>query len=241
MLLFGPPGVGKGTQAQRLSAALGVPAINAGEIFRDAMRSGTALGRHVARFMDSGEFVPDDVVLDVVERRLGHPDARHGYVLDGFPRTVPQAESFRVRLRRQRVDRVVVLEVPPGELVARIAGRRTCLSCQTSYHVVASRPQRDGRCDRCGDVLVRRPDDAEAPARRRLADYATTTAPVLDFLRARGWPICVLSGVGSADEVHRDIVAALGIRDHAWPVPTTCADAHPARGSTDRRTAELVP
>ena len=93
----------------------------------------------------------------------------------------------------------------------------------------------------CVNPILGARTDAEAPARRRLADYATTTAPVLDFLRARGWPICVLSGVGSADEVHRDIVAALGIRDHAWPVPTTCADAHPARGSTDRRTAELVP
>jgi len=229
LLLFGPPGVGKGTQAQRLANVLGVPHLATGDMVREAIaaseRAGTAgqnggagagagaigLARRLAQHVNSGELVPDTIVVEMLAERMGCPDAARGFLLDGFPRTVPQAEALERMLAAtgRSVDGVVALDAPPEELVSRIAGRRTCTTCQTSFHVASRPPAREGVCDRCGGKLVQRPDDAEAAVTRRLSEYALKTAPVLDLFRARGWPVRHVSAVGSVDAIHRNIMAAV--------------------------------
>jgi len=211
LLLFGPPGVGKGTQAERLSAALGIPHIATGDIFREALKSGTPLGQRAAVYMNRGELVPDGLAVEVIEERIDRADAAGGFLLDGFPRTVPQAEALGAMLaaKSRPVDRVVALEAPEEELVARIAGRRTCGSCQASYHVVSRPPRVAGVCDRCGGALAQRADDAEAAVRKRLSEYAAKTAPVMDYFRARGWPLRRIGATGAVDEIYSAILRAL--------------------------------
>jgi adenylate kinase len=221
LLLFGPPGVGKGTQAHRLASAFRIPHIATGDILRAAIQSHAPLGRRVAAFIDRGQLVPDDIMVEVVRDRLGRPDTASGFLLDGFPRTIPQAEQLPGLLPRpgaehepargpgQDIDGVVVLEAPTEALVARIAGRRTCESCQASYHVTSRPPRVDGVCDRCGGVLIQRNDDAEATVRYRLGEYAAKTEPVLDHFRARGWPMRVIDAMGDIDQVFGRIYSAV--------------------------------
>jgi adenylate kinase len=211
LLLFGPPGVGKGTQAVRLSAALRVPHISTGDILRASLQSHTPLGNRVRTFVESGQLVPDEVMLDVVRERLDMKDARQGFILDGFPRTVSQAGSLAEILggTPPDLDSVIVLDAPTEALVARLSGRRICESCQASYHLSSKPPKRDGICDRCGGNLIQRTDDAEETVRFRQQDYVKKTQPVIDYFRQNGWPVRTVDAIGDIDQIFGRIYAAI--------------------------------
>ena len=210
VIFLGAPGAGKGTQARRLAAGSGVPQVATGDMLREAAAAGTPLGREAKRFMDQGVLVPDEVVIGLVDERLSRPDAGKGYVLDGFPRTVAQAEALDALLRRlgQDLDRVVFFDVSRDELLRRLTGRRVCRQCGTAFHLVSAPPKAAGRCDQCGGELYQRDDDAEATVGRRLDVYQTQTAPLLDYYRKRGLLVRV-AGEGPVDQVAAAIQKAV--------------------------------
>jgi adenylate kinase len=185
---LGPPGAGKGTQARELAQAWRVPQIATGDILREAVAAGTPLGHEVKRYMDQGALVPDDVIVAVVKERLARPDARRGFVLDGFPRTIGQAEALTQILKElgQELDAVVYFDVPEAELLRRLTGRRVCRQCGSTFHMVSAPPAKPGVCDRCGGPLYQREDDSEATVANRLRVYERQTAPLLDYYRDRG-------------------------------------------------------
>ncbi len=186
VILFGPPGAGKGTQASAVRDHLGVPHVSTGDMFRKHLKEGTELGLLAKSYMDRGALVPDEVVVDIVASRLTADDAKSGALFDGFPRTVRQAELLAAWLERhdRSIDRVVNLQVPDPVVVARLSGRRTCLSCGATYHASANPPAVEGVCDRCGGSVVQRDDDTEDTVKARISTYHAQTAPVLDWLRA---------------------------------------------------------
>jgi adenylate kinase len=188
IIFLGAPGAGKGTQARRLAAESGVPQVATGDMLREAVAEGTPLGREAKRYMDSGALVPDEVVIGLVDERLARPDAASGYVLDGFPRTVAQAEALDVLLHRrgQDLDRVIFFDVSRDELLRRLTGRRICRRCGTTFHLVSAQPKVAGVCDHCGGELYQREDDAAGTVGRRLDVYQTQTAPLLDYYKRRG-------------------------------------------------------
>ena len=202
VIFLGAPGAGKGTQARRLAAGSAVPQVATGDMLREAAAAGTPLGREAKRYMDSGALVPDEVVIGLVDERLAQPDAAGGYVLDGFPRTVAQAEALDglLRRRRQELDRVIFFDVSRGELVRRLTGRRICRRCGTTFHLVSAPPKAAGTCDQCGGELYQRDDDAESTVARRLDVYQTQTAPLLDYYKRRGLLVRV-QGEGPVDQV----------------------------------------
>jgi len=208
IVLLGPPGSGKGTQASALLRTRGLPHIASGDLLRAYARDNTELGRKAKPYMDRGELVPDDLVLDVMADRLAQPDAQQGYVLDGFPRTVRQAEALEERLRAlgQELDAVIYLQVPEAEIMRRLGGRRTCPQCDAIYHVDTMPPKRKGICDNCGAALVRRDDEKPEVIRRRLEVYAAETQPLLDHYRARG-SLSEVDGTIGVDNVIREIEA----------------------------------
>ena len=216
VIFLGAPGAGKGTQARRLAASSGVPQVATGDLLREAVAEGTRLGREAKRYMDSGALVPDEVVIGLVDERLARPDASGGYVLDGFPRTVTQAEALDGLLRRrgQELDRVIFFDVSRDELLRRLTGRRICRQCGTAFHLVSAPPKVAGRCDQCGGELYQREDDAESTVARRLDVYQTQTAPLLDYYKERGLLVRV-RGEGSVDEVAAQIQKA--VREEAAP------------------------
>ncbi|HEV8633276.1 MAG TPA: adenylate kinase [Chloroflexota bacterium] len=193
VILLGPPGAGKGTQARLIGERLGVPTVSTGELFREEMATGSALGQLVGTFINTGRLVPDDTTLGVLQARLARPDAVRGAVLDGFPRTVRQAEELDRLLSGQgkRVDRVVDVVVPEDELLRRLSGRLTCRNCHATYHETAAPPRVPGRCDRCGGELYQREDDAPEAVRTRLRVYRERTAPLVDYYRRQGKLIAV--------------------------------------------------
>lgn len=211
LLLFGPPGVGKGTQAVRLSSVFRIPHISTGEMLRAAIQSYTPLGQRAKEFIDKGQLVPDELVLGIIQERLAHPDTGRGFLLDGFPRTTPQAQALDGILRGlgKALNRVIVLDAPVDELVSRITGRRTCESCQATYHVTARPPKVRGVCDRCGGVLSQRSDDSEEIIRNRLVEYGAKTQPVLDYFKTSGWPLRFVDAVGNMDQIFGRIYAAV--------------------------------
>jgi len=186
VILLGPPGAGKGTQATRLSLALGIPHVSTGDLFRMNREQGTALGRRAQEFMDQGQLVPDELVVEMLFDRVSKKDCARGYLLDGFPRTLPQAEALAKRLPKDAVVQVVNLVVSDRSLVDRIAGRRVCRSCKRIHHVKAAPPRVSGRCDHCGGELEQRTDDSEAVLRERLAVYRRQTRPLEEVFRSRG-------------------------------------------------------
>ena len=188
LIFLGPPGAGKGTQAKALAREWRVPQISTGEMLRDAVKAGTPLGRQAQQVMESGGLVSDDVMVGIIADRLRQRDAAPGFILDGFPRTIAQAEALNRLLKDlgQALDGVVYFDVPEAELIRRLTGRRLCRQCQTAYHLVSAPPKREGICDRCGGELYQRDDDSEATVRHRLEVYARQTAPLLDYYRGRG-------------------------------------------------------
>ncbi len=210
IVMIGPPGAGKGTQAVGLAEALHVPRISTGDILRAAAAAGTAVGRKAKDFMDSGRLVPDDLVVGIVEERLREPDCAGGFLLDGFPRTTPQAEALDAALRRagRAVRLVLAIEVPDEEVLARLGGRRNCVSCGRIRHVSFDTPPSPGRCE-CGGALVRRDDDRDETIRDRLAVYRSQTAPLLEYYGARGL-LRRVAGVGTPLEVRARVGEAVG-------------------------------
>lgn len=212
VLLFGPPGSGKGTQASAVADRLGVPHVATGDIFRKHLREGTSLGTLARGYMDRGQLVPDLVTCDLVGSRLAEADAAGGVLFDGFPRSVPQLYWLIGHLGAtgRHLASVVNLQVPDALILERITGRRTCTNCGATYHVVSAPPGAGGACSRCGAAVVQRKDDAEAVVRDRLVAYASQTFPCLAELAERT-PIHNVDGIGGIGDVARRVFAALGL------------------------------
>ena len=210
IILLGPPGAGKGTQAKMLIGKYQIPQISTGDILRAAVKEGTALGKEAKSFMDKGQLVPDSVVIGIVEERIQEPDCTKGYMLDGFPRTVPQAEALDGMLSKLSVgiDHVVSIEVANDELVKRLTGRRTCRECGAGYHVMFDPPKVEGVCDKCGGELYQRDDDNEQTVRSRLNVYESQTLPLIDYYKAQG-KIRPIDGVGEIKEIFGRITTVL--------------------------------
>jgi adenylate kinase len=212
LVLLGPPGAGKGTQARLLEAKLHVPQIASGDLLRTAVRDQTALGIQAKSFMDKGGLVPDELVLGMIAERLDRPDAHRGFILDGFPRNVAQAEALGSILNRRNeaLDKVVAITLPEDEIVKRISGRRTCRSCGSMYHVVFEPPRNDNTCDKCGAELYQREDDAEQTVRARLRVYATETRPLLDYYGRCGL-LARIDGLARPEQIEHRILCAMGV------------------------------
>jgi adenylate kinase len=202
VIFVGPPGAGKGTQARDLAAEWRVPQVATGEMLREAVAAGTPLGREAKRIMESGALVSDDVMIGLIGERLRQPDAANGFILDGFPRTIAQAEALDRLLKDlgQKLDGVLSFDVSEPELIRRLTGRRLCRQCQTAFHEASAPPARPGICDRCGGELYQREDDSEATVRHRLGVYARQTAPLLDYYRGRGL-LTSINGEGSVSTI----------------------------------------
>lgn len=210
LVLLGPPGAGKGTQARILREKFEIPQIASGDLLRAAVKAKTPLGQEAQGFMDRGQLVPDELVLKMIAERIAHEDARIGFILDGFPRSVAQAEALARMLGASGValDKVVAVDVPDEELVQRISGRRTCTKCGAMYHVAFDPPKQAGICDKCGGELYQREDDAEETVRERLKVYAATTRPLIEHYGRIGI-LAQINGVGKPEDVEYRLLAAL--------------------------------
>jgi len=212
VIFLGPPGAGKGTQAARLAEHLGVPRVSTGDMLREAIAEGTAVGEEAAPLMDEGHLVPDDLLITLIRERIGRDDCARGFVLDGFPRTVPQAEGLAEMDRGGGTGwKVLEIDVPRDELLRRLSGRRWCPGCQATYHVVNNPPRKDGVCDHDGIALVQREDDKEEVVAQRLREYDELTAPLIDYYRARG-DVIVVDGFRPVAEVFADLRGAVEVR-----------------------------
>ena len=209
LILLGAPGAGKGTQAELLTAKLSIPAISTGNMLREAIANGTPLGQKVKKIMDEGSLVPDDVILDIVAERVSRPDCAKGFILDGVPRTLAQAEALEAR--GIHIDHVISIEIDDAVIEARMTGRRVCGSCGASYHIVANPPKTEGVCDQCQGALGIRKDDAAETVRHRLSVYHELTEVLKDFYASRG-VLYLVKGDQSIEDAHRDILAAIGER-----------------------------
>jgi len=211
LILLGPPGAGKGTQAKRLEQRHGLVQLATGDMLRRAVASGSPLGEKVKAIMEAGRLVPDDIIIEMIADRIAAPDGAHGFILGGFPRTVPQAEALDAMLAEhgKKLDHVILMEVDEATLVDRIAGRFTCQACGASYHERYKRPAVEGVCDVCGSTdLVHRADDRPEAIATRLAAYRNQTAPILPYYRARGI-LRSVDGMAEIDEVTREIEAVI--------------------------------
>ena len=210
LILLGPPGAGKGTQAKLMVDRWKIPQVSTGDILRAAVREGTTLGKEAKGFMDRGELVPDRVVIGIIAERVKQADAAGGFILDGFPRTIPQAEALEKILDDlgRSIDAVVSIEVDEEDLVKRLTGRRMCKGCGESFHVAFNPPKKEGVCDRCTGELYQRDDDREATIRQRLAVYNKQTSPLIAFYEKRG-NLKRIEGNGSIQDIFARIVKAL--------------------------------
>jgi adenylate kinase len=209
-ILLGGPGAGKGTQAKILTDKYRIPQVSTGDMLRAALKAQTPLGLEAKKFMDAGALVPDEVVIGLIDERLDQADAKAGFILDGFPRTVAQAEALGGLLAKRSIhlDGVVSIEVEDEDLVKRLCGRLTCRECGSMFHKVNMPPQKDGVCDKCSGALYTRDDDKEETIRQRLATYHKQTAPLIDFYGKKG-VLKAVSGAGSIDDIFGRIVVAL--------------------------------
>lgn len=214
LLLFGPPGAGKGTQAKRLVELLSIPQISTGDIMRAERKSGSELGQRFDTFMSEGKLVPDELVIELMEKRLTQDDATGGAIFDGYPRTIPQAQALDVLLERlgRKIDQVVSIEVPVTKIVDRITGRRVCLNDGQTFHVRYNPPPESGECPSCGGPIVQRKDDTEEVVRTRNEAYEADTAPILSHYGPLG-VVASVDGVGELDEVTARIKVAIGSSD----------------------------
>ncbi|MDD6892401.1 MAG: adenylate kinase [Bacteroidales bacterium] len=206
LILLGAPGAGKGTQAELLVKKLSIPAISTGNMLREAIANGTDLGKKAKEYMDEGNLVPDDLILGIVAERVSRPDCARGFILDGVPRTLAQAEALEAR--GVKIDHVISIEVDDSEIESRMTGRRVCGKCGASYHITANPPKVEGVCDACGGELVIRKDDAPETVRNRLAVYHATTEVLKDFYGKLG-RLREVNGSQSIEDANRDILKAI--------------------------------
>lgn len=211
IILLGPPGAGKGTQAKRLIGKYAIPQISTGDMLRAALKEGTPLGLEAKKFMDKGALVPDNVVIGLVKERIQQKDCAKGYMLDGFPRNVSQAEALDKMLGElgQIINDVICIEVPNDELVGRLTGRRTCRNCGAGFHVMFDPPKKEGVCDKCQGELYQRDDDNEATVKSRLQVYANQTEPLIDYYQKQG-KLRPINGVGDMEVIFGRITSVLG-------------------------------
>jgi len=211
LVLLGPPGAGKGTQAGRIVADYGIPHISTGDILRSAVKNQTKMGLEAKKYMDAGELVPDSVVIGIVKDRLQEPDTAKGFLMDGFPRTIPQAEALDKALKGldRAISKTVVILVDEEDLVSRLTGRRICRACQAPYHVMFNASAVKDVCDKCGGELYQRDDDSEATVRNRLEVYRAQTEPLIGYYDRAG-VVARVDGAQAPDKVYEDIRAALG-------------------------------
>jgi adenylate kinase len=211
LLIFGPPGAGKGTVAKDVTAALGLTHISTGDMLRAAVAAGSELGQKVKAVLDAGALVSDDLMIALVRDRLSAPDVAGGWLLDGFPRTLPQAEALDAVLSElgAGIDKVVMVDVPDEVIVGRLSGRRVCLGCGATYHTQFNPPAADGKCSACGGEVIQRLDDSPETVRRRLATYGAQTAPLIHFYQSRGI-LQRFDNTGAARDTVAAVTAALG-------------------------------
>jgi adenylate kinase len=211
IVLLGPPGAGKGTQAQLLVQAMAVPQVSTGDMLRSAVKDMTAMGAKAKSFMDRGALVPDEVVVGIVEERISKSDCDRGFILDGFPRTVSQADSLRVFLSTvgKKIDHVISIEVDIESLLPRITGRRTCKGCGKGFHLLFKPPLVAEKCDECGGELFQRDDDSEHTMRARLEVYEKQTAPLISYYAGQKL-LKIVKGEGSITDIHGNIMNMLG-------------------------------
>ena len=207
LILLGAPGAGKGTQAELLVQQLNIPQISTGNMLREAMRNGTELGKQVKSIMDSGALVPDDVIMSIVAERVAEPDCKNGFILDGVPRTLAQAEAMDAK--GIKIDHVVSIEIDDAVIEGRMTGRRVCTKCGASYHIVANPPKQEGICDQCGEAVAIRKDDTPETVRHRLEVYHTSTEVLKDYYAKQG-KLLLIEGNQSIEGANRDILKALG-------------------------------
>ena len=207
IILLGAPGAGKGTQAEFITAKLGVPAVSTGNLLRSAISEGTELGKKVAEYMNKGSLVPDELVIELVRERVKAPDCQKGMVFDGFPRTLAQAEALD---RVMDIDMVLFLDVSDDAIVERMSGRRTCPKCQATYHVVSHPPKKEGICDKCGTALGIRDDDRPEVVRQRIAVYHKQTEPIVNHYKNKGL-LKVVKGQEKLEDTTALVAAAIGV------------------------------
>ncbi len=210
LIFLGPPGAGKGTQAKMLIEHYNIPQISTGDILRAAVAEGTDLGRKAKEYMEAGKLVPDEVVIGIIEQRLKQSDCEKGFILDGFPRTVAQAEALDKVLENmgRNIDHVLSLDVPSEELIKRLTGRRTCKNCSAMYHVIFNPPKSQGVCDKCGGELYQRPDDNEETVKSRLDVYEQQTSPLIGFYDNKGL-VKKIDGRGGIKEIFEQTLKIL--------------------------------
>ena len=211
IIMLGAPGAGKGTQAKMIAEKCGIPHISTGDIFRANIKNGTALGAKAKEYMDKGLLVPDELVCDLVVDRIQQADCEKGYILDGFPRTIPQAEALENALNaiEQKLDYAIDIDVPDENIINRMSGRRACVGCGATYHVLFNPTKVEGKCDVCGESLILRDDDKPETVKKRLDVYHTQTQPLIDFYTERK-VLVEVDGTQSMDKVFDDIMKILG-------------------------------
>lgn len=211
IIMLGAPGAGKGTQAIKIAEKYGIPHISTGDIFRANIKNGTELGKKAKEYMDKGSLVPDELTCDLVVDRIHQDDCANGFVLDGFPRTIPQAEALDKALTKdnEKMDFAIDIEVPDDSIVKRMGGRRACVNCGATYHVVSAPPKVEGICDHCGGKLTVRDDDKPETVQHRLSVYHEQTQPLIDFYKKAGI-LHSVDGTKQLDEVFADVVKILG-------------------------------
>ena len=210
IIMLGAPGAGKGTQAKKIAARYGIPHISTGDIFRANLKNGTELGLKAKEYMDKGLLVPDELTCDLVVDRISQEDAKNGYVLDGFPRTIPQAEALTKALgaRDEKIDYAIDVEVPDENIIRRMSGRRACPDCGATYHLVYAAPAKEGVCDHCGAALILRDDDREETVAKRLNVYHEQTQPLIEYYTKAG-VLKEFDGTKEIDEIFDEIAALL--------------------------------